>query len=242
MIKQILLGLAILLVVFLVFQTIRTRHYISTGRSLADAAEETKVSKDPKNSSMSILMIGDSTVVGTGADTPPGSLAGLVSKKFPKARLVNLGVNGRRTSELIPTLRDHPEKYDLIMVHTGGNDVVRFTDYIALETDLGTVLDLAKNRSDKIVLVASGNVGTALLLPFGSRWIFDKRTRAIRDIFIKVAKKKKILYVDLFREPDVDPFYSQPEIYYAADQFHPSSIGYSLWFERIEKGLDTTLK
>ena len=45
-------------------------------------------------------------------------------------------------------------------------------------------------------------------------------------------------YIDLFREHDKDPYYGNPEYYYAADLFHPSTAGYADWYSIIGPALD----
>jgi len=232
--KTALIVISIVVILFILFQTFRTRHYISVGVALADAADKVKFSQDPAKPDMRILIIGDSTIVGTGAGDPKQSLTGLVSGTFPKAAVVNTGINGRRTKSLREDIESLKESYDFIMLHTGGNDIAQFTNLEELEKDLQALLIAAKKKAPKVTLTTSGNLGTALLLPLGARWAFTKRTRQVREIFMRVAKQNDIEYVDLFREPAVDPFYTEPSKYYAADYFHPSSIGYALWYERIE--------
>ena len=80
-------------------------------------------------------------------------------------------------------------------------------------------------------------VGTALLLPWGTRWLFERRTRAVRNIFIEAAGHYGAQYIDLFREHAKDPFYKNPRYYYAADLFHPSSAGYADWYAIMQPTL-----
>ena len=234
LLKIVLSIIVVIVVIFLMFQTLRTRHYIQIGVALADAADKVKFSQNPPNSTMRILIIGDSTIVGTGAGDPKASLAGLVGNTFPNAVIVNNGINGRKTKSLLNDMELLNESYDFIMLHTGGNDIVRFTNLKQVEEEISALLKVVKKKANKVTLASTGNVGTALLFPFGSRWAWDKRTRQVREIYMRVAKENDVPYVDLFREPEVDPFYSKPDEYYAADYFHPSPVGYALWYERIE--------
>lgn len=173
-----------------------------------------------------------------GAEAPEFSIAGLVGDMFPDARIVNQGVVGSKTRELISRLEGLSEQFDLIMIHTGGNDIVRFTNFDDLKTDIKTVLTLAKTRADHVTLTTSGNIGTSKLLPLGTRWLFERRTRKVRDIFKPAAEEVGVDYIDLFRERDKDPFAKDPRKYYAADIFHPSDDGYAEWFSIISKTLE----
>jgi len=234
---MVLVAIVAVVIIFLLFQAFRTLHYIQVGVVLADAADKVKFSQSPSNPNMHVLIIGDSTIVGTGADDPKKSLAGLVGGTFPKAKVVNIGINGHKTNNLRYDIESLNKSYDFIMLHIGGNDIVKFTNLAKLEEDVRALLVAAKQRAPKVTLVTSGNLGTSLLLPFGTRWVFTRRTRQVREIFMHVAKDEKVAYVDLFREPAVDPFFKEPDTYYSADYFHPSSKGYALWYGRIEPAI-----
>ncbi len=226
--------LSILLIVGI--ETIMSRRLISIGVGLAEAA--ILFQREVPEAKMNILMIGDSTCVGTGASSSETSLAGLVGNTYPEASLVNLGVNGAKTHELIPRLEKlEGQRFDLIMLHIGGNDSVRRTDLSELEISIKKVLELANGLSNHVVLTSTGNLATAKLLPFGTRWLFERQTLKVREIFIREAKSAGVIYNDLFREKALDPFAIDPKKYYAADSFHPSSAGYADWFEIMKKGL-----
>ncbi len=233
--ELVLLGSLVILIV-IVIETIQTRRLIAIGIGLANDAEAFQKSGSEKR----ILVIGDSTAVGTGASSSSTSLAGLLSLHFPKAVIENRGINGARTAELIPRLQNlQNNSFDLVMIHIGGNDTVHFTNLSQLSNDIRNVIDLTKNLSNNVVLVSTGNVGTARLLPFGTRWLFAARTRKVRDRFIQASQEKNIQYVDLYRAPAIDPFAIDPDTYYAKDQFHPSDAGYADWFSLIKKQLPT---
>lgn len=238
---KIFLIFVVLLVVLVGYETIHTRKLISVGVGLADAA--VPFERILPDAELHILVIGDSTAVGTGAQSPETSLAGLVGQKFPDASIRNLGVNGARTADLIPRLEVlEGQHYDLIMLHIGGNDTVYHTDLTVLEKDIKRVLDLSQQLGDRVILTSTGNVGTALLLPFGTRWQFERRTRKVRDIFMAAAQERDIYYSDIFRERNNDPFAQDPFQYYAVDLFHPSDVGYADWFTFIEPGLEGIVK
>lgn len=224
--------LLLLLVLYSAYHYKRTRHLIDIGNDLADRA--VKYEQHTENSSMKILVIGDSTAVGTGASTPEESTTGRLGQDYPKAEIVNLGVNGSKTHELPARLEKlRGQRFDLILIHTGGNDIVRLTPYKKIEENLRVVLQHAKELSDTVVVLHGGNVGTAKIFPAGIRWIFTHRTRLVRDIFLRLTKETSTHYVDLWRRGKDDPFFADPDSYYAADYFHPSSVGYKDWYEHI---------
>lgn len=210
-----------------------TKRLIRIGTGLADAA----IPYRQNGTNPKILVIGDSTAVGTGASSSSTSLAGLLGQHYSSASIENHGVNGARTADLPPRLQKLDNDYDLLIIHIGGNDTVHFTNLSELQKSLDQVIKLAKERAKNIVIVSTGNVGTARLLPFGTRWAFSIRTRQVRDIFIKAAVAHNVTYVDLYRQPSADPFAQNPSKYYAIDSFHPSDAGYVDWFSLIVKKL-----
>lgn len=228
--KILFIALAIL-IIYVAIEYVHTTYLIRIGEGLAAAAIPfSRIT----NTNQRILVIGDSTAVGTGASSPETSLAGLLGNHYPNATIENRGVNGAKVHDLIARFTSIKDKrYDLIEIHIGGNDIVRFTELKNVETDLKTVLSNAKQLSDNVVLVTSGNVGTSVLFPAPSRFLFTKRTRTVRDIFIRVAREHDVSYVDLFHEAAEDPFAKAPSNYYAADFFHPSDAGYQFWFDQI---------
>lgn len=233
---KISLAILIGLVVYAAYQSIRTRYYISIGIGLANAA--VKYEQHPPNPTIRILTIGDSSVVGTGSTNPLLTVAGRLGADYPTADITNLGVNGTRTQELIERFTGiQDQKYDLILIHTGGNDIVHFTSMADIESGLNQVLDVATIMSDDVIVLHGGNVGSSKLFPAPTRWIFTYRTKKVREIFIRVAAEKGVHYVDLFREGKADPFVADPKKYYGADYFHPSADGYGDWYVAIKQFL-----
>jgi lysophospholipase L1-like esterase len=173
MISKIIIYAIIIGAVYSLSQYARTKHFIRVGEELAVAAAPVAFQQMPEQPTHRILNIGDSSVVGTGSSDPALSVAGRFGADYPDAHIVNLGINGTKTGELIERfegIRD--QQFDLIVIHTGGNDIVRFTPYTDLEQQLPRVLDLANAISDTVVLLHGGNVGTATLFPAGTRWLF----------------------------------------------------------------------
>ena len=235
---RLLLGLIVLLIVYVAYQLIRTQHYITVGTELAHKA--VAYSQHPKNPTFRILMVGDSTGVGTGASSPETSLAGLVGKKYPHADLINASVNGAKTRDVIKQLELTPGNFDLVMIESGGNDSVRFTDLHQTANDLQVLLTVAAGKGKHVLVTSTGNIGTAPLFPAPTRWLIQRQTLAVRAVYLKIvaAQTNDVRYTDLYTPPKDDPFAKDPPAYYAADFFHPSSLGYALWFKYMSVELD----
>lgn len=222
-----------LLAVYSLAQYWRSRYYVRIGISLAE--QTVAYEQHPALPTTRILVIGDSTAVGTGATTPQDSTAGLLGRDYPAAEIINRGVNGSRVADLTTRFAGFSDdEFDLVLVQIGGNDIVRFTNYAALEENLHTVLAEAQRVGKQVVLLHCGDFGTARLLPVGTRWLISRRTKQLREIYLRVAPQYDATYVDLLRPRKADPFALDPKTYYAADQFHPSSAGYADWYEHIK--------
>ncbi|MBI2411181.1 MAG: GDSL family lipase [Candidatus Kerfeldbacteria bacterium] len=183
-----------------------------------------------------VLVVGDSTGVGVGAATPAESVAGLIGADFPDASIENRAVSGAKVHDLLDVfnqLSNERAHFDVVVIQIGGNDIVRFTPLKSAEQDLAQVLEQAKHVADNVVVFSCGNVGTAPFFPFGTRWAWGVRTRAVRQIFLRQTAATQVQYIDLYREKKDDPFAQDPKRYYAADSFHPSSDGYAAWYTSI---------
>lgn len=215
------------------------RELVKIGTALAEKA--IPYEQDPPQSKYHILVIGDSSGVGTGASDPSFSTAGLLGSRYPNAKITNLSVNGRKTAELITPLQSlQGNRYDLILIQIGGNDIVRFTNKKQHKKDLQMVLSAAVSLSDQVILLHSGNVGTAQFFPWGSRFLWTRRTLQVRSMYMEVASEyENVVYVDLFQKKADDPFAKENEKFYASDFFHPSDEGYRLWYEALQKEIHT---
>lgn len=192
----------------------------------------------PTHPKRRILVIGDSSAVGVGAEDPSQSFAGYLGAQYPDAEVINRGVNGAKVRDLIPFLKSHAqERYDLLMIHIGANDIVWFTPLNELELDLATVIGLAKPLAKDVVIMSCGDAGTARIFPYGIRWMFTIRTKQVRTIFLRIATYFHVHYVDLYLRHRVDPFYQEHTIYYSQDDFHPSGAGYRFWYQDIAEAL-----
>lgn len=183
-----------------------------------------------------ILVLGDSTGYGTGASKKTETVAGRIGVDYSNYTVRNISKNGRTIGELHQAMLEMPPepKAKLILFQIGGNDILQKHDVAAVKTELQAVFDLAKNRSEHVVMISSGNVGTAAAYadtPQGAE--YDALSRAFRDMFISTAKDTGVEYVDLFKEPADDVFYTEPKKYVSMDGLHPSSIGYGYWYEAL---------
>jgi lysophospholipase L1-like esterase len=239
-IKIILLILAPIIAI-VAYDLINTSRLIKIG---VTQTEQTPVfERRLENPTLRFLIVGDSSAVGVGSIPPEGSIAGRLATDSPTADVQNIAVSGSKVKDALAQLESLPaeQRYDLILIQIGGNDIVRNTPYADLERDFPKVLELAKQHSDHVVQLTSGNVGTSKLLPFGTRWYFTLRTKKVREIFMRINTEQGTQYIDLLRKRADDPYAQDPQKYYSPDFFHPSAEGYGDWYSFVKPVVEEIL-
>jgi lysophospholipase L1-like esterase len=197
------------------------------------ARYSTAFQQAPSNPAVRMLIVGDSTAVGTGASAPARSLAGLLAQGHPRLLIDNRARDGATLAD-VPAQIDSAGRYDLALVQAGGNDVIRLRDLDAVRRDLERVIALARAHADRVLIMPAGNVGNASMLFPPLSWWMTVRSRALHRHVREVAAQSGAVYVDLFEEREDDPFVQRPGLY-AVDGLHPSDAGYALWLQQLRR-------
>ena len=206
-----------------------------TAWRLQESSELTRASKPlqrmPLQPALRLLIVGDSTAVGTGASAPDASVAGLLGQGFPRLLIENRARDGATFAEILAQLEGH-ERFDMVLVMAGGNDVVRLRGLESVRADVERVTKRATQRADLVALMPAGNVGNAPFFFAPVSWLMASRSRRLQAFAREAALRHGAVYVDLFRESADDPFVQRPELN-AADGLHPSDAGYRVWFGEL---------
>lgn len=206
-----------------------------TGWRLHESVELTRLSKPLQRPlpqpSLRLLIVGDSTAVGTGASVPEASVAGLLGQHFPGLQIENRARDGATFPALMTQL-DGDERFDMVLVMAGGNDVVRLRRLAALQGDVDRVANRARQRADLVVLMPAGNVGNAPFFVAPVSWLMTWRSRRLQAFASDAASRHGAVVVNLFRESSDDPFVQRPALN-ATDGLHPSDAGYRVWFGEL---------
>ena len=179
-----------------------------------------------------LLIVGDSTAVGTGASSPEKSLAGLLAQAYPGLHIENRGRDGATLAEVPHQLEAGDTRFDIVLVLAGGNDVIRLRDLDNTASHLDRIAQLAKARADTVVLMPAGNVGNAPFFFPPVSWWMASRSRELHALVRDAARRQGMGYVRLFKERADDPFAQHPELN-AKDGLHPSDGGYAVWFQEL---------
>ena len=185
----------------------------------------------PPAPALRLLVVGDSTAVGTGASAPSGSLAGLLAARFPRLSIENRAKDGARFADL-PTQLAGAQQFDMVLVQAGGNDVIRLRDMDAVGRDIQRVTALARQHAPLVVLMPAGNVGNAPFFFPPVSWWMTQRSRQLHAHARASAAQAGAVYVRLFEERENDPFARQRDLN-AKDGLHPSDAGYRVWLDQL---------
>ena len=199
----------------------------------AELARQSEPLQHPVDAAqLRLLIVGDSTAVGTGASSPEKSLAGLLAQAYPGLHIENRGRDGATLAEVPHQLEASDTRFDIVLVLAGGNDVIRLRDLDNTASHLDRIAQLAKARADTLVLMPAGNVGNAPFFFPPVSWWMASRSRELHALVRDAAQRQGVGYVRLFKERADDPFAQHPELN-AKDGLHPSDGGYEVWFQEL---------
>lgn len=208
----------------------------------ADLARESEpLQHRPADAVLRLLIVGDSTGVGTGASSPQTSVAGLLAGTYPRLHIDNRARDGATFEGVVKQLAGD-ERYDMVLIQAGGNDVIRLRSEDDMRADIDRSVELARARSDRVLVMPAGNVGNAPFFIAPASWYMTSRARTLHALVRESVQRHGAVYINLFKEAANDPFAQQPGLH-AVDGLHPSDAGYRLWFDELmaQGGLDEVL-
>jgi len=198
-----------------------------------------------------LLVLGDSLARGTGDENGGGFALDTLEawKKRGPAQLVNLGVNGAESADVLavaekPNVKSLAASADAILLSAGGNDLSH-----AVTRDVSGSPVEAAARIEKARIAYAANVGKilaglreanakcpialiGLYNPFGGAGPEGSLVRAVLLEWTGSAERAALAFADVRVVPTFDLFDGRPDRL-AADRFHPNGKGYALIAERI---------
>lgn len=205
---------------------------ISTAAQLARDSEPFQ--HTPPNAALRLLIVGDSTGVGTGASSPQASLAGLLAQAYPRLRIDNRARDGATFEGVLQQLQADDARYDVVLIQAGGNDVIRLRGDSAMRDDIDRAVALAAARAGRVLVMPAGNVGNAPFFfpPLSS--LMTARAERLHGFIQAASQRHDAVYINLFQAPENDPFVQKPGLH-ARDGLHPSDAGYQVWFDELSR-------
>lgn len=212
-------------------------------RARAMAAQGQRFERRLSANRLAVLILGDSTGVGVGAHRPEESIAGLLAADFPDADVVNISESGARVSDTVAQARKLgalERRFDVALVHVGGNDVVRATKMPDLAAACEALMAELPRLASRTVWLGPPNIGLAPLFPVPYSWVLAARSRAAAAIFAQSAARHGVAFVDFSAREHAERFSSGRGEHFAVDGFHPNSSSYSYGYAAARKamGLD----
>lgn len=172
-----------------------------------------------------LVVVGDSTAVGTGAETLDDALPGRLGKLLG-ARWRAVGRNGATAADV---LRDHigdaaGGPADVAVLLVGWNDAMRLRSGRAFARDLGLLIDrlVAVSPKGRVVVVAPPVFDDFEVLPRPLRTALGAHAAGLTQIAARVAAEHQVDFAPGFDGQSV-----------SSDRFHPDRAGYKAMAARI---------
>ncbi len=184
---------------------------------------------------LSLLALGDSTIAGVGvSDSMQGLAAHLARGIYRRtARGITWASYGQRgatvknvAEEHLPLALEKTSKADLIVLSAGANDAISLRPVSEVEEHMmGTLNTLHTHHPHAVVVVSS--------LP--AFHLFGAIPQPLRGIMAghaqMIERRVRPLVENLSYALMSPPPPEYPKDFFAADSFHPSAKGYSIWAE-----------
>ncbi len=182
-----------------------------------------------ENRAATVLVLGDSTGVGVGAELPQQSIAGLLAADFPDADIVNVSESGARVAGTLAQAHACIAaglRFDVALLHVGANDIVADTPLDKLASDCDTLLSTLGTLALRTVWLGPPDIGLAPLFPKPYAWIMSARSRAAARVFSDAAARHNMAFVDFSAPAHAVHFSRRRREHFAVDGFHPNSASY----------------
>lgn len=195
-----------------------------------------------------LVVLGDSTVAGVGADSVGQSLPVQVATRVAEAlgrpvHVVGLGVSGARTADVlteqVPLVVDR--RADVVVIVVGSNDVTHVTLPGRLREQTAALLRAAVAAGDMPVVLGG--------IPLFEVTAFAEPLRTVVDGYASVLRRRqaaavatveRATFVDISRLAS-PRFAGVPESM-SADRFHPAGVGYGFWADALAPAVVDALR
>jgi lysophospholipase L1-like esterase len=178
-----------------------------------------------------LLVLGDSTAAGVGADTQDQALPGHLGRELAArtGRAVQwraVGENGATSRDVIERYLDDAttDPYDVVFVSVGANDALGIRSRGAFARDIRSLLTRLRAASPGAVILVSSLPAFFRfeLLPQPLKWNLYLHSTSLEAAARRVVAEMPGVHMS----PPPPPY---TEGFFATDQFHPSAQGYREW-------------
>jgi lysophospholipase L1-like esterase len=201
-----------------------------------------------RNAAVMYVALGDSTVEGVGASRPELNYVGRLHTRlreiYPNARMVNLGVGGATSVDVLARQLDRAVALmpDLVTMSVGPNDIterVPLADYTRnVDTILGRLV--ADTPAVLVVNLLPDLAVTPRFRGHEAEARVGQRSIEFNVALTRLAKRHGIHLVDLY-EASRREVPNRPELM-AGDGYHPSDFGYARWAELMWEAVRSRIR
>jgi lysophospholipase L1-like esterase len=168
-----------------------------------------------------LLVLGDSTAVGTGVEQMADAMAGQLARRLPESvAWRTVGENGMTAAEVreLHLAEALEQPADIAVVLVGWNDALQLRSASEFRENLGAVLDALRSRNPdgRIVVVAPPAFSDFAAMPQPLRFALGAHARGLAKVAARVAAERSAILVPGFDGVHVAP-----------DRFHPDATGYA---------------
>ncbi|MDQ4142922.1 MAG: SGNH/GDSL hydrolase family protein [Actinomycetota bacterium] len=185
-----------------------------------------------------LVVLGDSTGAGVGAESASGAYATVMAERLAaetgsRIRLTGLAVSGARVADVLKEQVPLAlaEEADVYLVAIGANDVTHLTKISEVRDGIARIVGrLSGDGSEVVVAGAPDMRAPAFAEPLRS--IVGWRGRAVTAATEEAARAGGATVVPL-AERTREFFLEDPDAHYSPDLFHPSAGGYARWADAL---------
>lgn len=185
-----------------------------------------------------LVVLGDSTAAGIGADDAAEAYPTLLARRLAEAtdrrvELSVLGVAGARVADVAQEQAPDAAALDpdLVFVGIGANDVTHLTSLGDVRDGIERTLRVLEDTGAAVVVAGAPDMrAPAWHQPL--RYLAGVRGRQVAAAIEDVARAAGVDVVELADE--TGPFFAEdPEAHFSDDEFHPGPLGYRRWADAI---------
>ena len=193
-----------------------------------------------------LVVLGDSSVTAPGVEPLDDAfvrrLARYLSDRH-RVELISVAVGGAKVSDV---LRDQLEPAltlapDLAIVSAGANDALRATPVARFERDYGDIVSRLVEKVPMVGVSGLGDLGMVPRLPTPIRAYVSIRARSFDDAIRRVVAGHPGVYKTRTWGEFWTPFETMEDEAFAADMFHASGRGHSLFATSMFPVVDALL-
>ncbi len=204
------------------------------GRPFEGAPEDDGRYGAGRGTPIEIVVLGDSSAAGMGADSGSETVggivcAGLAALSGRPVQLTNEAVIGAESGDLerqLANALDRVDRPDLVLILVGANDVTHRIDRSTAVRHLEVVVTRLRGMGVEVVVGTCPDLGTVQPIPVPLKHLLRRWSRdlaAAQTVAVVEAGGRTVSLGDLLG-PE---FSASPEELFSVDRFHPSPAGYA---------------